>query len=328
MKIVCPNSNMGKKERKEKLLINMEKWIRSDAMNHLIDLFGGTILQTDNFKNYMHWINEFAEIWNYRARNSFQNQENERWNVSDDEYVQNNKEEIMRCVLELGLVEETVPSKIPDFILPLGGARYSNLYRAQYANKIYQDIKKNNSEKQMKVIALSGTRPISDKERNEVDTYAFGAKTEFDAICSGLEIAFGLRKEEYEEERNINENINLCSVVRKYKSDDKNTQIISLAAPSSNSERRANSRDTFEYFLDRYHIKRQDNILLVTSQIYVPYQLLKFVDLALEGEFNVECVGYRMDEKGMLSKTSNFLQEVKGTINAINMLVQEKMDVL
>lgn len=104
---------------------------------------------------------------------------------------------------------------------------------------------------------------------------------------------------------------------------DQEINIVALAAPSTEPSRRANSRDTFEYFLDYYHIKKGDNLLLVTSQIYVPYQWLKFIDLALEGAFHVECVGYSMCEKEAFAKPSNFLQEIKGTVNAIAILMKK-----
>ena len=37
----------------------------------------------------------------------------------------------------------------------------------------------------------------------------------------------------------------------------------------------------------------------------------------IDGDFNVDCIGYAMDNKEALAKPSNFLQEVKGAINAM-----------
>ena len=66
---------------------------------------------------------------------------------------------------------------------------------------------------------------------------------------------------------------------------DQEINIVALAAPSTEPSRRANSRDTFE--------------------------------------FHVECVGYSMCEKEALAKPSNFLQEIKGTVNAIAILMKK-----
>ena len=54
-----------------------------------------------------------------------------------------------------------------------------------------------------------------------------------------------------------------------------------LSAPSSNPEKRANSMDTFKFFMERYKVEPGARILLVTSCIYVPFQLMKFTELAL-----------------------------------------------
>lgn len=321
MRIICPDSKLSKKERVSEILLCIEEWIGSDAMKNLIELFGGDIALKMPFERYVHWLNEFVEIWNYRSRLQLKKEENERWNVFDDKFVLEHSDEIMNCVSELGLVQETCPVIDPDYILPLGGARYSNLDRPKYVHKVYGNMRSRNAEKEITIVALSGTRPISDKERAAIDTYAPEAQTEFDAICKGLEIAFQLDGA-YEQTEHVDDNINLCSIIRRYDYRNHNTKIASLAAPSSEPSRRANSRDTFEYFLKYYDIKEGDNVLLATSQIYAPYQLLKFVDLAIEGSFNVDCIGYSMAEKELLAKPSNFLQEIKAAVNAMDMFVR------
>ena len=310
MILKCPDSNLSMEDRIIYLLNNIEEWINLKPLKELVALFGGI---SDNNVNYITYLNEFVEVWNYRA--ALQDK-NERWNIYDDEFVDKNKRTIMACVKELGLVDSSVPRSSADYILPLGGARFSNLYRTQYAHEAYNEIRKKDSTKKIQVIALSGTRMINEKERYAVDTYAKGAETEYDAICKGLESAFEI-SDSYQEDVKDDCNINLCSRVRHYETESEYQEIWSLAAPSNDPKRRANSRDTFEFFLKYFKIKKGDSILLVTSQIYVPYQLMKFMDLAIDGEFNVDCIGYAMDTKEALARPSNFLQEVKGAVNAM-----------
>ena len=132
MKCVCPDSNLEKHERIREIFRNIEEWIQSDALQSLVRLFGGEKMETAPLKAQIQWLNNFVEIWDYRARN--QNTDvNERWNVFDDEFVLKHKDEIMNCATELGLVQETTAVRIPDYIIPLGGARYSNLDRPVYA---------------------------------------------------------------------------------------------------------------------------------------------------------------------------------------------------
>ena len=97
-----------------------------------------------------------------------------------------------------------------------------------------------------------------------------------------------------------------------------------LSAPSSDPDRRANSMDTFEFFLKRYEQKEGAKLLLVTSAIYVPFQLMKFTDLALEKGLYVDCIGNRSyDHSPTVLNTASYLQELKATINAINVLAEK-----
>ena len=136
MILKCPDSNLSMEDRIIYLLNNIEEWINLKPLKELVALFGGI---SDNNVNYITYLNEFVEVWNYRA--ALQDK-NERWNIYDDEFVDKNKRTIMACVKELGLVDSSVPRLSADYILPLGGARFSNLYRTQYAHEAYNEIRK------------------------------------------------------------------------------------------------------------------------------------------------------------------------------------------
>ena len=67
--------------------------------------------------------------------------------------------------------------------------------------------------------------------------------------------------------------------------------IIALVASSKDGNRRANSFDTFELFLSNFDIRKEEHILAVTSSIYVPFQTIKFLWLAIEKCLNIEFTG-------------------------------------
>lgn len=69
------------------------------------------------------------------------------------------------------------------------------------------------------------------------------------------------------------------------------------------------------------NIKQNSKLLLVTNCIYVPFQLMKFMPLALKENLYVECVG-SSNNKGNppINNASNYCQEIKATINAIKFL--------
>ena len=81
--------------------------------------------------------------------------------------------------------------------------------------------------------------------------------------------------------------------------------------------------------MKKFDVKKEDRILLVTSSIYVPFQLLLFMDLAIEYGFEVDCIGSDMVVQGnKLSKSSNYLQEIKSTIDVIYKLSNKYYDVV
>ena len=306
IRITCPDINLPKEARLEDLFSQIGRWIYSPQLASLVSLFGESapVRQSGSLQGDLAFLHEFAKQWDFRKGR-------ERWAVTDEAFVQAHAEQILDCAAGLGLTSITEPAISPDYLLPLGGARLSNMVRPAAARKIID----HHAISGKKVIALSGTRPISDAERPYTDEYAPNAATEYDAINKGLERAFPV--DSYHETLTESENLNLCSAIRVYDARYRDCEILSLAAPSSEPEkRRANSYDTFRFLLDTFSISRGDKLLLITSCIYVPFQLLKFMDLAIEDGFEVDCVGADVYDRGKFSKPSNYLQEIKSTIDA------------
>ena len=313
MRITCPGTKCSKDERVSGLMDSCFKWLYSDALRNLISLYNGAELAEKigyDRATDIEALHEFVKRWDFRNGK-------ERWTVEDEKFVLDNKDYIMEQAQALGLVGIVTPQTEPDFIIPLGGARKSNYVRPMMAKVVID--KYGYTDKT--IVALSGTRPIAEAEKPYVDTYAPNAITEYDAISAGLEQTFGLKK--FTENAENNSNINLCSAVRKYRKRYKGSAIYSLAAPSPDPGRRANSYDTFEFLLKHFNIGHGDKLLLVTSCIYVPFQYLKFMKLAIAGEFEVDCIGSDVADNTALSKTSNYLQEIKGTVDAIYGLYQD-----
>jgi hypothetical protein len=102
-----------------------------------------------------------------------------------------------------------------------------------------------------------------------------------------------------------------------------------IAAPSSEPEkRRANSADTYEFFFDRVKADEGAEILIVTSQIYVPYQHLEAMrTIAVPYKINLDTIGFAPEWGGALqgmNEPSNYLQEIRSTIQAMDrFLIQD-----
>lgn len=314
LRIICPDTSLSKSERIDVLFTQIQKWITSDSLIALVQLFNGDINFNLPLKELIDILNNFSNVWDYRKK---QANGGERWDIYNDEFVEKNSDEIRKLTAELGLKSITEPIESPTHILPLGGARLANLVRCQKAREVMGNIEYNNP----KVIALGGMRQINEIEREFLKEYAPNANTEFDAINGGLLKSFNLNYCSYEENGYLDNNPNFNWAIRKYNS---SMDIYSIAAPSSDENRRANSMDTFEFFMKKFSIKDSDKILLVTSCIYVPFQFLKFMSLAIKNNIYIDCIGAESSRTGVqFSKASNYLQETKATINAIKSLSDE-----
>lgn len=317
IKIKLIDSKNKKEDRIIDLFSNIKKWLYSEELNYLLNLYGGNIDKRKTFEENLIYLSNFLEVWNFRGKIKGLN---ERFNISYDvdKVIENNKDNVIHAIRRLDMIDGSIPSNIPEYILVLGGARTSNFKRPGYTREIVDKLNLSN----INVVALSTLRPISDIERDSM--YTSDIVYEYDALSRGLEVSFNINR--YNEIVGENDNINLKSYIRKYIDKYKDNNIYSISSPSSNPSYRANTRDTFDFFLDKFEIKKNTNLLLVTSQIYSNYQFLKFADLALEYDLNLECCGYSMDKSNM--SINNYLQEIKSTVDAISNLYNKYKNVL
>lgn len=304
--IKCPRNTMSKDERIKSIYSEFEKWISSPEMYELIEITGGKKSDFVSFYDKFNWMYDYSRCWDFRARMS---NGGERWKIEDRDVYEERAIEIINIARRMGLEDEMVVENQPHYILPLGGARMSNYTRCELTKRIKEQW--GNGIKA--IVALSGLRELNEVEIPFIGTYAPGAKNEFEAISTALESLFNLEKENCMEERYDSENLNQSWIKREYKTNDE-IRFVSLAAPSSDASRRANSFDTFEFFLESFDINENDNILAVTSSIYVPFQTIKFMSLAIENNLNIEFTG---GAAGAFNKSSNYCQEIKATFDAM-----------
>ncbi|MBR1931937.1 MAG: hypothetical protein IJ833_10800 [Lachnospiraceae bacterium] len=334
LQIKCPDSHLSQEER-TKEIINTEflGWVRSKPFRELLHLFlseGEEAPEPAN-KEYLFWLqSKVAENWDFRKRQrEAKTSEGEaaRWLLRNTEFVEVHQEEIWDASRELGLIEVAPPIlHEADYILPLGGARMSNLRRPQLA---YRTAKMLSPQKG--IVALSALRPIADSERaGYMDVYAPEAETEFDAISKGMELAFQLHMG-YSDSSKDNENSNLCSVVRKYHTGDPGVPIYVVAAPSTDPDRRANSGDCFAFFFRSFDVKSGDKLICCTSQIYCTYQQVKALPYAVRYNVEIDTIGYPAylnvpdggDGRKNYPEAVNCLQEIKATVDAMCEFVKE-----
>jgi hypothetical protein len=230
----------------------------------------------------------------------------------------------MKTAVKMGLVDSMPPvNKEYDSILVLGGARMSCLFRMKYA----RDLCESYGIKAKEIVGLTGMRPVAETERSATDTYAPEASTEFDLMCAAAQKIFSMSAIG-QLEKKLSDNLNNAWAVMQYAEE---IPITVLAAPSSEpTKRRANTADTFSFWMKQKNkIQNQETqnkrLLLVTSQIYVPYQQLEAVRiLGLPHGYSIETVGFPREWSANLQGAQtavNYLQEIRSALLSMEKIV-------
>lgn len=311
-------------ETKMNVKKTIQKWINSKELKMIVRAFGGKFPSGDNVEELAEWLLKFSDNWDYRkkqmAAKDSRTGETARWMVSSECITQEQEKIVFENVNKLGLKGISDPLlEYYDYVIALGGARMSCLFRPRFVKEILEKKK----FAPHAIVMLSGIRPVMESEREATDTYAPKAETEYDLINAGAEMVFDLQPE-YTEERYCSMNPNGSWAIREYLDSKYNFPILSVAGPSSEPDkRRANSADTFCFFAEKQQIPPESKILLVTSQIYVPYQQMEAIRTwAIPNNVYVETVGFPIEwnenkQQGMM-EAANYLQEIRSTIQAVN----------
>lgn len=311
-------------ERVEHIYEAIDKWLRSSALSTLVKSFGSEIPSHLDTVDLGAWLLDFSERWDFRKMQreatAKDTGEASRWLVKDADITTSQRDLIEEAAKELGLIGIEIPGKNTyDFFWVLGGARLSCLLRPRLAARLITE-----HALHCKAIALlASARPVSSTEREATDTYAPGAKTEFDLINRGAEREFNIEPSFSEERNDDATNANKSWIIRRYDKTGSLPPVMSMCAPSSEPDtRRANSVDTYEFFFKQVQVAPGSSLLLVTSQIYVPYQQLEALrTVALKHNVIIETVGFPLAWSGNLqgmTGPSNYLQEIRSTIQSAN----------
>jgi hypothetical protein len=315
----CPSIE---EDRISSVHASIEAWVRSSALSQLIDSFNSKVPTGLDLETLVTWLLNFSEQWDFRK---LQQEavtkdigEGARWLLNHSHLTPQQVKMIKKTARILGLIGVGKPMKQSyDYVLVLGGARLSCLLRPRLAASL---VKERHIQPKL-IVFLASSRPVADSEREATNTYAPNAITEFDLMNAGIENAFQIDRV-FTEQRDDNPiNINKSWIIRRYAITTEFPPMVSISAPSSEPEkRRANSADTYEFFLSRFTVPPGSTLLLVTSQIYVPYQQLEAIrTIALPKKLIVETVGFPPVWGGKLqgmAGPTNYLQEIRSTIQS------------
>lgn len=292
----------------------MHAWLRSPAFASLLLAFDGPTVSSD-LRRSLALIGAWSEIWDFR-------QGLER-NLSRLTNLTEAQEQVtLEAAHSLGLRGrfDKPPRRQYDHALILGGMVRACLLRPFWAAELTRL-----GFSFRTITAVGGFRQLGGDEPKLAKLAGISKVTdEMDCLEAGLRLAFSIGQE-LNPESHTGSDPHENWTVRRFHSDP---PCLLIAAPSSEpSKRRANTADTYEWWANNVvSLTEEDRVLLVTSQIYVPFQHADAVRiLGLKYSCGIDTVGVPPDLTAGLPPQEfsprHYLQELRSTIRAFHSLL-------
>ncbi|MEO3747188.1 hypothetical protein [Plantactinospora sp. B5E13] len=300
-------------------------WVCAPPLRDLVAAFGGGLPDRLPPAELLEWLDGFSAVyWDFRSRSG--SVERDEINVS--ELPPETVELVGAAATALGLVEpRPAPTHRYDHLLVLGGLARSCLHRTAYAAELVRGGDVTVDE----VAALGSFRPLRPAETADLDLpESPGAPLgyEVDVMDVGIRLGFGYA-EPAEERASTGPITHHSWAVRSYRPAD-GPPVHVLAAPSTEPEtRRAHTSDTYHFWADEVRPAAGDRVLVVTSQLYVPFQHCDAVrSLRFGYGCRVDTVGLDPARLGATGGTGpqryaphQYLQEIRSTVRSMRNLL-------
>jgi len=292
-------------------LRRVQEWLTSDALRELVTREGFSLPAPDS-SSFSTLLREFAgSYWDFRAGR-------ER-NQLDKSLLRDPIESEYELFSTLGMVEPSPPSPLShDSVVILGGLLRGCFNRSRFAIDAARERALPNT-----IIALTSLRPLNSEEKSStVQVGESRLQTEFDAMVEACVRALGPGVDIAPiDVAFLSDLVARETIVRS--ADGVSVDIIAAASPDRS--RRANTRDTYDAWLRRpIGTDKPVSVLLVTTQIYVPYQNAVAIDsLGIEYGLSVRTSGvpntYVSNDLPIPQtfSLSHFLQETRSAILAL-----------
>lgn len=291
------------------------EWARSEALVALLDAAGDRLPVDLGTGELLDWLEEYSARWDFRGGR-------ERNLVEAPELTAAVERVVPAVALALGLRGRTAPAGRYDHVLVLGG-----LVRACLARPLLvAELLREGTVTAGSVTALGGFREIAGNEVGLVERVV-GERVddEFHAMDAGVRNALGVT-DPVSEGGESPAVVGAAWCVREYVT-EAGLPVRIVAAPSSEpGVRRANTADTYAWFASELAgLEREQRLLIVTSEIYVPYQHADALRmLALPYGVTVDAVGV---DPGSVDPdlhqdfdAHHYLQEIRSTVRALRAL--------
>lgn len=231
------------------------------------------------------------------------------------------EELIMAAAQALGLVSATpVPPEPFTSLVVLSGLVRACVNRTRHARALLDE-----GVAAAAVTVLGGHRELRGDELVLAKEQGFGDRfDEADVVLAATRQAFGLGDPEQSEAAGPSRNDwsdELWGASARYRWPGVEVLIV----PSGERGRRVNTADQLRYWADRNGIGRDERVLLLTTQIYVPFQQFSALQvLGIERGCSVHCCGVDAESSflpGLSFSGRSYLQEIRSALQAASRLM-------
>jgi hypothetical protein len=290
----------------------IRRWITSPPLRELVRAFGDR-LPDGSTPDLLAWLDDFSEIyWDFRRGRL------ERHMVEPQDFGTPLTAQIEDTAAALGLIGGRKPSATTySHLLVLGGLGATCLQRAAYAARLLHS----GGIGSPRVAGLGSFRPLHDVEL--ATPQLAGCAYEVDAMEAGIRDSFGLAAPSEHRGTSGPVTHESWSITTFEAPDGPTVQL--MAAPSAEpARRRADTSDTYGFWADENHPGPEDNVLIVTSPIYVPFQHADAIRLlGLPYGCGVDTVGFepsRLDVPLPDPGPARYLQEIRSAVRSLRRL--------
>ena len=296
----------------------IDAWARSPAIAELVAAFAPEARPPfdADLAELLDWLEQLSARWDLR--------EGRERNLVDDQQTDEPVGRMIQAAAHgLGLVGTLPPpARRYDHVLILGGLIRACFARPRHAAALLRE----RGVEAGAVTALGGYRELRGDELELAARFGMpDLADEFDAMHAGVRAAFELG-EPIAERGERSDVLGASWRVVEYETVE-DVALHVVAAPSSDpGERRANTADTYAWWAaELARLRRGQRILIVTTDIYVPYQHADALRmLGLRYDVEVDAVGIRPGDVDPRLQQEflphNYLQEIRSTIRAYRML--------
>ncbi|WP_307871848.1 hypothetical protein [Micromonospora sp. U21] len=292
-------------------------WVCADPMRQLVERFGGNWPDGD-LTDVLRFLDEFsARHWDFRGGR-------ERPDAREPDLEPDTAELVLASAAALGLIRPVPPVR-PAYahLVVLGGLAHACVRRVGYAAHLLRGGLRVDGE----VAVLGSFRPLTDWERRTLADAGLPADdTEVDVLDSAVRRVFQVTAPAEQDGVDAGHPHHSWSS-RTYRPAGL-PPVRVLAAPSSDPHRRrAHTADTQRFWAGHVQLAPDDEVLMVTAPIYVPFQHCDALrTLAVPYGCGIDTVGVdpALADLAVLPEQTltpgRYLQEIRSAIRSMRAL--------